>query len=197
LLAARQSGQNPAQSGWPTWFSIVVLSVFARRVLPFIAIGLAVMPGLAVPCFASDRAARPYYVEFRARPSNDIGHSVVMYGRRGPDGQPAERHFASFVPGVDGRKGMIFPIYGSVRASPEDIHTPPMTSFRVSVTAAEYARVRSTVHRLKEREHLWHAFLFNCNQLPAEVAGAIGLRRPPSILPPNLWVDTLRALNGP
>ncbi len=155
------------------------------------------MPGLVAPCFAIDRQARPYYVEFRARPSNDIGHSVVVYGRRGPTGEPAERRFASFVPGADGRKGMILPIYGSVRASPEDIHTPPMTSYRRAVTAAEYARVTYAVRRLKAREHLWHAFLFNCNQLPVEVAGAIGLRRPPSILPPNLWVDTLRALNGP
>ena len=173
------------------------MSVCARRFLPFIAIGLAAMPALVAPCFATDRQARPYYVEFRARPSNDIGHSVVVYGRRGARGEPAERHFASFVPGVDGRKGMILPIYGSVRASPEDIHTPPMTSYRRAVTAAEYARVTHAVRRLKEREHLWHAFLFNCNQLPVEVATAIGLRRPPSILPPNLWVDTLRALNGP
>ena len=169
--------------------------------MPFAAACLsAAVPGLAAPSLAIERnaaVARPYYVEFRARPSNDIGHSVIVYGRRGASGQPAEQTFASFVPGVDGRKGMIFPVYGSVRASAADIHTPPVTSYRRTLTAAEYARVKATVRRLKAREHLWHAFLFNCNQLPVEVATAIGLRRPPSILPPNLWVDTLRLFNGP
>jgi hypothetical protein len=169
--------------------------------MPLIAACVAaLMPQSAAPSPAIDRfarQARPYYVEFRARPAGDIGHSVIVYGRLGPGGRPAERHFASFVPGVDGRKGMIFPVYGSVRASAADIHTPPITSYRVSLTGAEYARVTATVRRLKAEEHLWHAFLFNCNQLPVEVATAIGLNRPPSVLPPNLWVDTLRLLNGP
>lgn len=156
--------------------------------------------GFTAPAHAIERGAaqaRPYFVEFRARPSNDIGHSVIVYGRLGANGQPAERHFASFVPGVDGRKGMILPVYASVHASPADIHTPPITSYRRAITAEEYARVKMTVQRLKAREHLWHAFLFNCNQLPSEVAGAIGMRTPPSLFPPNLWVDTLRALNAP
>ena len=149
--------ENP-QSGWLgqifPWR--LVLRVCARRILPFIAVGLsAIMPGLVAPSFAIDRdarQARPYYVEFRARPSNDIGHSVIVYGRLGASGQPAERNFASFVPGVDGRKGMIFPIYGSVRASQEDIHTPPMTSYQRTLTAAEYARVTQTVRQLKARD---------------------------------------------
>ncbi len=170
----------------------------ARRVVAVAAAGMAAVM-LAAPSPAMAQSARPqaqpYYIEFRARPSNDIGHSVIVYGRLGVAGRPAERHFASFVPGVDGRKGMILSVYASVRASPEDIHTPPMTSYRRALTAAEYARVTQTVQRLKTREHLWHAFLFNCNQLPGEVAQSIGLRRPPSIFPPNLWVDSLRMLN--
>jgi hypothetical protein len=175
-----------------------MLRIGVRGVMPFAAAILSLVAA-APPCALAQgaRQTRSHYVEFRARPSNDIGHSVVVYGRLGARGEPAEKNFASFVPGVDGRKGMILPVYGSVRASPEDIHTPPITSYRRAVTAAEYARVTAAVRRLKEREHLWHAFLFNCNQLPVEVATAIGLRRPPSILPPNLWVDTLRALNSP
>ncbi len=145
---------------------------------------------------AAQAQPRPYYIEFRARPSADIGHSVIMYGRLGPDGRPAERHFASFVPHVDGRKGMILPVYASVHASPADIHTPPITAYRVALTARQYARARYAVARLKAREHLWHAFLFNCNQLPGEVAEAIGLQTPPTLFPPNLWVDTLRAMNS-
>jgi hypothetical protein len=179
----------------------LTLRICARRILPFAAACLsAVLPGLVAPSLAVDRharVARPYYVEFRARPSNDIGHAVLMYGRLGANGQPAERHFASFVPSVDGRKGMIFPVYASVHASAADIHTPPTTSYRRTLTAAEYARATAAVQRLKAREHLWHAFMFNCNELPSEVARAIGLNRPPSILPPNLWVDTLRSLNEP
>ena len=173
------------------------LRPIARRLLPVAAV-MAMLPAGLAPAQAIERnarQARPYYVEFRARPSNDIGHSVIMYGRLGADGRPAERRFASFVPHVSGRKGMIFPVYASVYASAADIHTPPSTSYRRALTAAEYARMRRAVQRLTVREHLWHAFLFNCNQLPSEVADAIGLHRPPSIFPPNLWVDTLRALN--
>ena len=169
----------------------------ARRTASCLAAGLALAAMFAAPSQAQSapRSGLPYYVEFRARASGDIGHSVVVYGRLGPSGQPAERHYASFVPGVDGRKGMIFPINAKVRASYDDIHAPAIASYRRDITAAQYARVELVIRRMKAQERLWHAFFLNCNDLAIAVAEAIGLRRPPGFMPPNLWVELLEMLN--
>ena len=151
------------------------------------------------PALATDRAARPglsHFVEFRARPSGDIGHSLVVYGPLDAHGRPAERHHASFIPGMDGRKGMIFPIHGKVGASHDDIHAVAIASYRRDISAAQYERVQFAVRRMKAQQRLWHAMFLNCNDLSIEVAEAIELRRPPGWLPPNLWVEMLRALNG-
>ena len=172
----------------------------ARRIVPPAAALLAsLVPALAAPVLSIDRAgsARSYYVEFRARYAGDVEHSVIVHGRLGPAGRPAERRFVSFLPLVDGWKGMVVPVPGAVYASEEDVETPPNTIYRRSLTAAEYARVTTTVRRFKAREQLWHIVLFNCNELPIEVATALGLRHPPSLMPPHLWVDALRLLNEP
>jgi hypothetical protein len=159
---------------------------------------LAPMQAASAPASVrAERVIRPYFVEFRARPSGDIGHSLVVYGRRDARGRPASLNYASLVPRVDGHYGMILPIKADVRASYDDIHAQPITSYRRDLSAAQFARVQMAVRQMKARLRLWHAFFFNCNDLPAVVAEAIGLRRPPSIMPPNLWVDTLRMLNGP
>jgi hypothetical protein len=170
---------------------------FASRKLAGVLLLAAALTPTAAISRIEHREARSYFVEFRARPSGDAGHSVVVYGRLDQRGRPVPVGYASFWPSVDGRWGMILPIEGDVRATLDDIHAQPISVYRRELTAAQYARVQQTVRRAKAQYRLWHAFFFNCNDLLGEVAGALGLIRPPSFLAPNLWVDTLRSLNGP
>jgi hypothetical protein len=49
---------------------------------------------------------------------------------------------------------------------------------------------------MRATEHRWHAMFFNCNDFSIAVADAVGLRRPPSLMPPQAWIAGLRAMNG-
>jgi hypothetical protein len=49
---------------------------------------------------------------------------------------------------------------------------------------------------MQATEHRWHALFFNCNDFAIEIAEALKLWRPPSLLPPDVWVASLRAMNG-
>jgi hypothetical protein len=63
------------------------------------------------------------------------------------------------------------------------------------LTAAEFNRVGRAVRLLKANERQWHLIFYNCNDFAIEIAEALGMRRPPSLLPPSVWVGSLRLLN--
>lgn len=141
------------------------------------------------------RQVGPYFVEFRARPSGDIGHNYIVYGRFDGNGRMAERHYAGLIPDVSGWHGLIRPIHARVGASAEDIHTPPLARYRRMLRADEYALLQAKVRRMRATVHRWHAMFFNCNDFSIAIADALGLRRPPNLMPPQAWVLGLRALN--
>ena len=74
---------------------------------------------------------------------------------------------------------------------------PTTELYRRQLTAVEYDRVGRAVRLLKAHQHRWHLIFYNCNDFAIEVAEAIGLWRPPSLLPPSVWVRSLRNLNEP
>lgn len=141
------------------------------------------------------RQAGPYFVEFRARPSGDIGHNFIVYGRLDGNGRKIERHYAGLIPDVSGWHGLIRPVGARVGASAEDIHTPPLARYRRMLSADEYALLRAKVRRMRATVHRWHAMFFNCNDFSIAIADTLGLRRPPNLIPPQAWVLGLRALN--
>jgi hypothetical protein len=141
------------------------------------------------------RHVGPYFVEFRARPSGDIGHNFIVYGRLDGDGRKIERHYAGLIPDVSGWHGLIRPIHARVGASAEDIHTPPLARYRRTLRADEYALLQAKVRRMRATVHRWHAMFFNCNDFSIAIADTLGLRRPPNLMPPQAWVLGLRALN--
>lgn len=144
----------------------------------------------------AQRIGAHYFVEFRSRPTETFGHSVVFYGQVDANGRLAKGGVVSLHP-IDDEKGIIFPSRAWVGPSAQDISERPDALYRRRVTPREYARVEIAVRRMKASWHVWHATFINCNDLSIQVADAIGLRRPHGVMPPSLWVNTLRAMNNP
>jgi hypothetical protein len=137
-----------------------------------------------------------HFIEFRARPSGDMGHNYIVYGRTSARGRMIERHYAGLVPEADGRQGLIFPIDAAVRSSAIDMQVTPVITYRRELSAAEYAHLASTVRRMRETVRRYHVMFYNCNDFAIAIADALGLLRPPNLMPPEAWVAGLRALNG-
>ena len=68
-----------------------------------------------------------------------------------------------------------------------------------SFVAAEHNCVRrpfeSAARIMKKSQRKWHLIFQNCNDFGIGIAEALGMRRPPSLMPPNVWISTLRLLN--
>ena len=83
----------------------------------------------------------------------------------------------------------------TIRKYKDDTRLPVTDTYRRELTAAEFARVGRAVRVLKATQRQWHLIFYNCNDFAIEIAEALGLRRPPSLMPPGAWVRTMRALN--
>jgi hypothetical protein len=150
----------------------------------------------------SDALAQPlapagehYFIDFRARPSSYIGHTYIVFGRMNAAGQMVDVRYAGLVPEKDAWKGLIVPIRGTVRRYIDDTRLKPSMIYRRRLTAAEFRHLSRTVDFLHTTEHQWHALFQNCNDFGIQIATALGLWRPPSLMPPDVWVGMLRALN--
>ena len=157
---------------------------------------------LLLAIFASSRvAAQPaagserYFIEFRSRPSTYIGHTYIVYGRTDATGRILDVRYAGFIPGVDAWKGLIVPVAGSVQKYEDDVLLKPDTIYGRSLTAAEYAVVARAVRMAQKTQRQWHVIFQNCNDFAIVIAEALNMRRPPSLMPPSVWVATLRMLN--
>jgi len=148
-------------------------------------------PAIALRSDAGER----YFIEFRARPGPFIGHTYVVYGRTDLTGRVLDVHSAGLFPDGNALVGAFLPVVGSVRHDRNDTKYAPNAVYRKPLSAAEYARVVRFVEMLRARQHEWHLMFQNCNDFGIMVAEALGLRRPPSLMPPSMWVGLLRALN--
>ena len=164
-----------------------------RRLATLAAAGCAVCAAALAQPIASEEAR--YFIEFRARPSSYIGHTFIIYGRTGSDGRVTESHYAGLIPERAAWRGVFFPIRGSVQKYKDDTRLPTRVIYRRPLSATEFARVNLAVRQMRASADKWHALFFNCNDFAIEIAEAIGLRRPPSLMPPEAWVSTLRAMN--
>ena len=153
------------------------------------------LAGLAFGTAHAAPSGERYFIDFRARPATHIGHTYVVYGRLAANGRVIELHYAGLVPEEDVFRGLLGTIRASVRMSEEDATLPPTAIYRRELTAAGYRQVALTVRYLQAVEHRWQALAYNCNSFGGAVADALGLRHPPSLMPPRDWVNNLRLLN--
>lgn len=163
------------------------------------AAGFALLGCVLLAMLASSRAsaAERHFIEFRARPGQYIGHTYVLYGRTDAAGRILEVHRAGLLPDGNAVAGVFVPISGIVSKDKDkdDTTQKPNAIYRRSLSVAEYARVSRAVTMLRGNERRWHLIFQNCNDFGIMVAEALELRRPPSLMPPTMWVELLRALN--
>ena len=154
--------------------------------------------GLVASGLAETASAQPderHFIEFRARPSTYIGHTFIRYGYTDGAGRLVEANRVGLIPEEDAWKGLVFPVRGTIREYKDDRLLPSTVIYRRSITAAEYTRLVVTVRRMQAHEHLWHGFFFNCNDFAIAIAQLLHMRHLPSLTPPDVWVQALRALN--
>lgn len=163
------------------------------RALIFAAVGWLLAMGAVGDAFAQN--GERYFIDFRARNSTYIGHTYLVYFRVDASGQVAEQHHAGLIPEEDVWNGVFSPIRAAIRKYKDDERMPATMLYRRELSAAEFDRVGRAVRMLKASEHRWHLIFYNCNDFAIEIAEALGLWRPPSLLPPSVWVGMLRALN--
>ena len=148
---------------------------------------------------AGASAPASYYVEFRAADIGVYGHSYIAYGRLGANGRPASVQYADFHP-EGGNLGLVaghlLPVVGDVTPEKETPSLPLSTVFRRTLTAAEYKRVTAAIRDAHANTRVWNALAYNCNSFVANVAQAIGMKTPPTILFASAFIPALRDLNA-
>lgn len=144
-------------------------------------------------------AETPYFVDFRSRPGYLFGHTFIVYGRLDASGQVVEAHYAGIYPRDDELGlvlGSLIPVPASVRGVKGDFEEPATALYRRKLTEAEYARLTAAVRHASETKNHWNLLTYNCNDFAVEVARALNMRTPPSLLLPANFIAGLRLLNG-
>lgn len=157
----------------------------------------AIDAGSYVPNGEFNRATA--FVDFHARPGPDlVGHSFIVYGRLDAYGRAVEADVAGlytkeqFYP-----IGLFIPLRGFVGAEKEDWTVKSAVVYRRYLTLRQLSELKAAIWRVRASKPAWHLLFLNCNDFVGEMANAIGLRRPPSLILPVIYVSMLRAMNGP
>ena len=145
---------------------------------------------------SNDRAI--YYVDFRARTAASYGHAFVWYGRADQKQvEIAGLHPAteSVIPYI---LGHVIPVPSETGKSYGDLDDDYLTaSYRVYMTEPEAKRVFAYIKHLQATSPLWNGAAYNCVAFIRDVANFMGLKTPMShLLYPEVWVNSLRELNG-
>jgi hypothetical protein len=172
----------------------VRVAIAARVVVVAAAVWLLTCADVLAQSAAS--SGERYFIDFRARRSAYIGHTYIIYFRIDGAGRLVEEHHAGLVPEENVWNGVFSPIRAAIRKYKDDTRMPPTVIYRRELSAAEYARVQRTVRMLRANDHRWHVIFYNCNDFAIEIAEALGMRRPPSLMPPSMWVGMLKAINA-
>lgn len=148
-------------------------------------------------------AGRPYYVEFRAGHEAIVftltGHSWITFGRVDPSGRALTTQRADLYPvepQLGSIVGAVVPVRGHVRVRPGEGNRRPVATYRRYLSAGEYGRLQAALAHEQRSQRQWSLLWVNCNEFASTMAHTLGLRTPPTILLPQIWVSTLRLLNG-
>jgi len=143
---------------------------------------------------------RTYFVDFRARNGSLTGHTFIVFGRLTPDGRLISIQNADVYP-VDPETGSVVgtfaPVRGEVRVREGDSKRHAFITYRRYLSAEEFARLLAAVRHERVVDRQWSLLLFNCNDFAINIARALGLRTPPSLLLPTTFVATMRVQNKP
>jgi hypothetical protein len=149
---------------------------------------------------ATSAAARSHYIEFRAARIGTYGHSYVVYGRLNVRGEPADFHYTDRHPMGNYAVmaiGHVLPVPANTKWDPEVLALPVSSSYRHSLTAAQYQKLLHTVRAAEaEKAPTWNALSNNCNHYAARLARAAGLKAPDDLQLSYGFVPTLRELNA-
>ena len=177
----------------------------AIRFVPLIAAGLICLVLTGVSASAAPRGHAPerspqlhYFIEFRAREGGILGHTFIVYGRTDRRGFVAEAHYAGIYPVGEFSESLILPVLvvpGRVLSKVEESKFHVTGFYRRWLSAAEYARVKAAVRRLKTERRWWQFFIYNCNSFVAEIATTLGMRTPFPLEEPSVFLARLRAIN--
>lgn len=191
-----------------------LLDLFSFKPLTFLAIACALVmvhPGVAAGAeWSRDdgvRAAakqwratgRPYFVDFRSRAGYFFGHTFIVYGHLDAEGRARDARYAGIYPRDDELGlivGMVIPVPASVRGVDGDIKEPATNVYRRRLTAAQYARLEAAIDRAARSERHWNLLTYNCNDFAINIATALNMRTPSSMLLPVYFIAELRILNG-
>jgi hypothetical protein len=127
------------------------------------------------------------------------GHTHIAYGRLDAHGKPIDAMYAGFEPdaGVLGAVvGHVAPVSGSIKTSKESVNFQIVDSYRKKLTAQEYRRLVAAVESAKKHTYVWNAVLHNCNDFMADMAHAVGLKAPPNMIIPYVYISAMRSMNG-
>jgi hypothetical protein len=146
----------------------------------------------------TQRSAERHFVDFHARSRPSIsGHIFIVYGRLNSDGRIAEAQVVGFSPDSDRNWASYFlPMPGLLGREGADLKERSIVVYRRHLSAAEFNRLNAKLRQLKAARAPWHFIFFNCNDFVTDIARSIGLYRPPSLLPPIIYVTLLQAFNG-
>jgi hypothetical protein len=173
----------------------VALSTQCRRRFCAGGLLLGLVLSLNLVGIGGAAAGERYFIDFRSRPADYIGHTFIVYGRIGDDGRVLELHRAGLIPEQNVLRGLFVPIRATVREYKDDTRLTATAIYHRRLTAQEYARVSRVVRVMRAREHEWHAVFQNCNEFGNQIADALGLWHPPSLLPPAAWVTLVHKVN--
>ena len=90
--------------------------------------------------------------------STYIGHTFIHYGSTDIDGRILESNRVGFIPEEDARKGLIFPVRGTVREYRDDTRLRSRVIYRRQLSTSEFARVVVAVRQMQVIQHLCTAY---------------------------------------
>lgn len=141
---------------------------------------------------------RPYFVDFRAGYASITGHTYIVFGRLSADGRIVSIQNADILPiNQDAAVvGTLAPIRAQVQIRDGDSKRTATIDYRRYLNAAEFAKMQAAIRHERSLDRQWSLLLFNCNDFAGKIAETLGLRRPSGLMLPNMFVASLRLLNG-
>ena len=147
---------------------------------------------------AKPTASYPYFIEFRARYALSYGHTYAVHGRVGQ--KITKRDVIGLHPATESSVpwmiGHLIPVISETGASDGDAEEKYVSArYRILLTAAEYAKLKSYMDQLKSRSVFWHAAIYNCNKFVGDIANYVGLEAPSHFSVPKDFINEMRSLN--
>ena len=144
-------------------------------------------------------ASYPYFIEFRARYALSYGHTYAVHGRVGQ--KITKKDVIGLHPATESSLpwmiGHLIPVISETGASDGDAEEEYVSArYRILLTAAEYAKLKTFMDQLKSRSFFWHAAIYNCNKFLGDIANYVGLEAPSHFSYPKDFINEMRSLNN-